>query len=81
VSGEREAGGEGLIHDFAPVDIPDESPLEWTGHAGVIREFLDSLREGRKPMTDCTDNIKSIAMVLAAVESAETGRRVKVWSE
>jgi hypothetical protein len=32
-------------------------------------------------MTDCTDNIKSVAMVLAAVESAETGRRIRVWNK
>lgn len=81
VRGEREAGGGNLVHSFASLDIPDEEPLQWSGHAGVIREFLDSLHAGRKPMTDGTDNIKSIAMVLAAVESAETGRRVKVWKE
>jgi predicted dehydrogenase len=81
VTGQREAGGENLIHDFAPVDVAGEVALDHTGHAGVIREFLDSLHAGRKPMTDCTDNVKSIAMVLAAVESAETGKRVKVWKE
>ncbi len=81
VSAEREAGGEALIHDFEPVPVADEEPMAATGHAGVIRDFLDALRAGTKPMTDCTDNIRSVAMVLAAVESAETGRRVKVWRE
>ncbi len=32
-------------------------------------------------MTDCSDNINSVAMVFAAVESAETDARVKVWRE
>lgn len=81
VTGEREAGGEGLIRNFEPLAVADETPLPWTGHAGVIRDFLDALHAGTKPMTDCTDNIKSVAMVFAAVESAETGARVKVWRE
>ncbi len=81
LSGERDAGGTALIHDFAAVDVPPEAPIEHTGHAGVIRDFLDSLHAGRTPGTDCTDNVKSVAMVLAAVESAEAGKRVKVWRE
>jgi hypothetical protein len=36
------------------------------------------VRTGKKPETICTDNIKSLAMVFAAIESAETGKRVKV---
>ncbi len=48
------------------------------GHGGQIREFLDSLRAGRTPGTVSTDNIKSLAMVFAAIKSAETGREVKI---
>jgi predicted dehydrogenase len=81
VIGERDDGGETLVHRFAPLPVAPEEPLPWTDHAGVLRDFLDSLRSGRRPMTDCTDNIRSIAMVLAAVESAETGTRVRVWKE
>ena len=80
VRGEREAGGENLIHDFSPIDIADAPALVHKGHAGVIREFLDSLASGKKPQTDCSDNIKSIAMVLKAIESAETGKRVAIPS-
>ena len=58
--------------------MPPETDIGSMGHAGVIRDFLDSLEEGRAPQTDCRDNIKSLAMVLAAIESAETGRRVEV---
>lgn len=81
VWGERAAEGDGLIRTFAAMDVPPDEPLAHTGHAGVIREFLDSLRAGKKPMTDCTDNIKSIAMVLSAVESAERGCTVDVSTE
>lgn len=48
------------------------------GHAGLIREFVDCVRQGRPPETVCTDNIKSLAMVFAAIESAETGQRVAI---
>jgi predicted dehydrogenase len=78
VTGEIEAGGENLIHDFKPLTIPPVPDIPHQRHGGVIREFLDCLDAGTKPQTDCTDNIKSIAMVLGAVESAETGRKVSI---
>jgi predicted dehydrogenase len=49
-----------------------------TSHAAVMREFVSCIVEGTKPETDCEDNIKSLAMVLAAVESAKTGKKVPV---
>lgn len=48
------------------------------GHPGLIREFVDCVKRGRKPETICTDNIKSLAMVFAAIDSAEKDRRVPV---
>jgi len=48
------------------------------GHAGLIREFVDCVHTGKTPETICTDNIKSLAMVFGAIESAETGRRVEI---
>lgn len=55
-----------------------EKALPKTGHAGGIREFLRGVRKGEAPQTVGTDNIKSLAMVFAAVKSAETGRRVEI---
>lgn len=49
-----------------------------TGHAGVIREFVDCVRSGDKPQTIAGDNIKSLAMVFAAIESAERRQRVEI---
>jgi predicted dehydrogenase len=46
------------------------------GHAGVIREFVDCIRSGAIPQTAAADNIKSLAMVFGAIESAEHKRRV-----
>ncbi len=54
-------------------DKDDPAP---TGHAGCIDDMLDCLKTGRTPQTVCTDNIRSLAMVHAAIESATTGCRV-----
>lgn len=48
------------------------------GIAGSLREFLHALRTGATPMGECHDNIKSLAMVFGAIESAVTGRRVNI---
>jgi hypothetical protein len=40
--------------------------------------MLAYLRSGRIPQTECHDNIHSLAMVLAAIESARSGVRVKL---
>jgi predicted dehydrogenase len=52
--------------------------LKATGHAGIIAEFLEAVRAGGAPQTQCEDNIKSLAMVFAAIKSARLGRRIKV---
>lgn len=49
-----------------------------SGIAGSLRDFLHALDSGAAPMGECHDNIKSLAMVFAAIESARTGRRVPV---
>jgi hypothetical protein len=41
-------------------------------------DLFPSLDEGRKPETDCSDNIYSMAMVLASLESAKTGQKVQI---
>jgi predicted dehydrogenase len=53
--------------------------LTWTGrsgHLGCFDEMFAALTEGRRAETDCRDNIKSIAMVFGALESAKTGRKI-----
>jgi predicted dehydrogenase len=48
------------------------------GIAGSLRDFLHALRTGDTPMGECHDNIKSLAMVFGAIESATTRRRVHI---
>lgn len=46
------------------------------GHNGCINAFFEAIRSGRKPMTYCADNIKSLAMVHGAIKSDAQGRRI-----
>lgn len=72
-------GREGFIRTFKEVKVPREVEGKMLqGHAGVIDEFVDCLLKGGTPKTICTDNIKSLAMVHSAIESAEKGRKVKI---
>lgn len=48
------------------------------GHQGCIDEMFAAQIGGRKAETDCTDNIHSLAMVLAAMESAQTEQKIKI---
>ncbi|WP_026326542.1 Gfo/Idh/MocA family protein [Paenibacillus ginsengihumi] len=68
-----------LTHAFRKV----EARMDWSGregHAGCLDEMFAALREGRKPETYCTDNIVSMAMVYAALESAQKGEKVRIAS-
>jgi predicted dehydrogenase len=48
------------------------------GIAGTLRAFLHALETGTTPPCECHDNIKSLAMVHGAIESAATGRKVAI---
>lgn len=57
------------------------SSLEWkgpAGHAGCLDDMIKALQTGVQPMTSSADNVKSLAMVFAAVASAERGARCEV---
>ncbi len=58
-------------HTGQPVDAPG-------GINGSLRDFLNALETGATPMGECHDNIKSLAMVFAAIESAREGKRIPV---
>ncbi len=48
------------------------------GQHGALQEFLSAIDGGPTPQGECHDNIKSMAMVDYAVQSAESGQRVEV---
>ncbi len=49
-----------------------------TGITGSLRDFVHAMKTGDTPAGECHDNIKSLAMVFAAIESSREGRRVAV---
>jgi len=73
----RQTGG--FMSEMEEVEIPPAEPAEKTGgHEGLIREFVHCVQTGDTPETICSDNIKSLAMVFGAIESAEAGRAVEI---
>ena len=72
---------DGFLRDVTPIAVPEPADIAQThGHASVIAEFLDAIAAGRPPETASSDNIHSLAMVLAAIESGRTGQRVLIAS-
>lgn len=73
------AGDEGFFRELKAIDVPEAADVDQThGHASVLAEFLDAIEAGRPPETAGNDNIKSLAMVFAAIESAKTRQRVLI---
>jgi predicted dehydrogenase len=62
-----------------PANEPD--PAQTRGHFSVMSQFLSAATGGPLPETVSSDNIHSLAMVLAAIESAERGGWAEVKSE
>lgn len=75
----RVAGTEGFLRELEPIEVPAPTDLRQTqGHASVIADFVAAIRSGGNPETASDDNINSLAMVFAAIESARSGQRVKI---
>jgi predicted dehydrogenase len=76
---QRVKQAEGFHSEMETVEIPEHDAGDKVGgHKGLIREFVRCIQTGETPETVCTDNIKSLAMVFGAIESAETGKEVEI---
>lgn len=72
----------GLLRGFSPVEVPPPLCDEETyGHASVLSDFVAALTSARSPETEGRDNIKSLAMVFGAIESAKSGKPVALAVE
>ncbi len=60
-----------------PQTIPPKA-LQKDSQDFVLNDFIESIRNHTRPKTDVADNIYSIAMVFAAVEAVQTGKRVPI---
>lgn len=69
------AGHEGFQRPLEDLELPAVT-LDYPQQHGALREMLAFLRGGARPATEAKDNLKSLAMVFGAVESARTGERV-----
>lgn len=73
------ASDRGFLRDLKAIAVPPPADERQThGHASVIADFLDAIQTGRQPETVSTDNVRSLAMVFAAIDSARTGQRVTI---
>jgi predicted dehydrogenase len=69
----------GFFSEWDDLEIPPLHPEDRIGaHAGQIADFVDCVRTGRIPETTGSDNIKSLAMVFGAVESASQEKVVDI---
>ncbi|NKB71074.1 MAG: gfo/Idh/MocA family oxidoreductase [Candidatus Latescibacteria bacterium] len=76
---ERARNKTGFFRQQEEVAVPPLAKRDRIGgHAGIIREFVDCVGKGGTPETICTDNIKSLAMVFGAIDSAGKNRPVPV---
>jgi predicted dehydrogenase len=66
----------GFHSETRPVDVVLEKAPG--GIEGSLLEFLNALDSGQTPNGECRDNIRSLAMVFAAIRSARERRRVEI---
>ncbi|MEP9389809.1 Gfo/Idh/MocA family oxidoreductase [Mesorhizobium sp. KR9-304] len=72
-------GNDGFFRPLRQVDVPPApDPRLANGHVSVIDDFLGAIENGREPETSGRDNIRSLAMVFSAIESAAARRRVPI---
>jgi len=57
------------------IDIPPVA-MDMEGHEACVTEMFEALGSGKRPQTDCRDNVNSIRMVYKAIESSRTKRIV-----
>ena len=78
-SGQRVSETGSFRSDCEDFEIPPLSPEDRVGgHEGLILDFIDCMQNGGTPETTHTDNIKSLAMVFGAIESAESKAPVDI---
>ena len=70
---------EGRFARTRTIEVPQLDAADRVGgHIGVMQDFIAAVRGGPPPETAGADNLKSLAMVFGAVESAEAGRPVDI---
>jgi predicted dehydrogenase len=74
-----DAPRDGLFDTGYAVEVPPLGAADRVGgHLGVLQDFVAAVRGGPPPETRGADNIRSLAMVMGAIRSVETGMRVPI---
>src|SRR5918998_2021510 len=79
--GESAPRAEGRGGERIPAAVPVAAPRDedrFQGLEGALADFVTALRTGTVPAGECHDNVQSLAMCHAAVESAALGAPVPV---
>jgi predicted dehydrogenase len=58
-----------------PLALPK---LPYLGRAGSLHAFARAITDGVEPSCSARDNLGSLALMYAAIESAETGQPVRL---
>ena len=75
----RTVGRDNFLSKSEPVTVePLETEDGLGGHLGVMRDFVEAVQGNRVPETASGENINSLAMVMGAIQSAETRQRVVI---
>lgn len=69
------SGAEGFFRPLQAIEVPPLPEPLIEGHGGVIADFVRAVLSGETPLTVGSDNIQSLAMVAAAIESANAGEK------
>ncbi len=78
VGGHPVAGDDGFFRPLTPLVVPPLTDPLIQGHSRVIADFLNAVETGQPALTDGRGKIHSLAMVFAAIASAEAGQRLPV---
>lgn len=77
--------GQAVLHripeGYGPAESETIKPKQMAKKAQsfVLDNFINAIESGQQPLTDVYDNIKSVAMVFAAVKAVKTNRQVPVF--
>lgn len=71
-------GGKPGFHSEMTTSTLSDAKLNGGGIAGSLNEFLDHLNKGTPVQCESKDNLKSLAMVFAAMKSSRSGKREQV---
>jgi predicted dehydrogenase len=67
-----------ILYEVQNTEIVPHTEPPLMAQSFVLDEFIDCVTDGKQPRTVVSDNIRSVAMVFAAVEAMKTGQRVDV---